>query len=146
MSASATLLDPQLAALAEGGLNFITETTRTASGSMAEFYEENGYLVVPDALSTEELQELRNEALRICKGEVGEVGGFDAVVASAPASHFDYFGGIPIWLMIAYAATGISILVDPGFYQRIFASGNYRQARNAMLIISGCTAFTQATC
>jgi SSS family solute:Na+ symporter len=65
---------------------------------------------------------------------MSEVGGFEAVAASAPASHFAIFGGIPFWLMIACAATGISILVDPGFYQRIFASGNYRQARNAMLI------------
>jgi Na+/proline symporter len=63
-----------------------------------------------------------------------EVGGFEAVAATAPESHFAILGGIPIWLMIAYAATGISILVDPGFYQRIFASDDYRQARNAMLI------------
>ena len=65
---------------------------------------------------------------------MGQVGGFDAIALTAPESHFAIFGGIPIWLMIAYAATGISILVDPGFYQRIFASGDYRQARNAMLI------------
>jgi SSS family solute:Na+ symporter len=63
-----------------------------------------------------------------------EVGGFDAVAASAPATHFEPFGGMPVFLMIAYAATGISILVDPGFYQRIFAAKSYRQARNAMLI------------
>jgi SSS family solute:Na+ symporter len=62
------------------------------------------------------------------------VGGFDAVAASAPEHYFSIFGGIPIWLMIAYAATGISILVDPGFYQRIFAAKDFRQARNAMLI------------
>ena len=82
MSTPATLLDPQLAALAERGPNFITETTRSAGGSLAEFYQENGYLVVPNALSPDELQELRNEALRICKGEAGEgvcwhVGVFD---------------------------------------------------------------------
>jgi len=63
-----------------------------------------------------------------------EIGGFEAIAATAPESHFALFGGIPIWLMLAYAATGISILVDPGFYQRIFAAGNFRQARNAMLI------------
>jgi len=65
---------------------------------------------------------------------MGEVGGFEAIAATAPGSHFELFGGIPIWLMLAYAATGISILVDPGFYQRIFAAQNFRQARNAMLI------------
>jgi SSS family solute:Na+ symporter len=36
--------------------------------------------------------------------------------------------------MLAYAATGISILVDPGYYQRIFAARSPKQARNAMII------------
>jgi SSS family solute:Na+ symporter len=68
---------------------------------------------------------------------MANVGGFEAVAASVPPSFFDVFGGIPIWLVIAYAATGISILVDPGFYQRVFAAKDYRQARNAMLISVG---------
>jgi SSS family solute:Na+ symporter len=63
-----------------------------------------------------------------------ELGGFDAVALIAPEGYFAFFGGIPIWLMIAYAATGISILVDPGYYQRIFAARSPEQARNAMLI------------
>jgi solute:Na+ symporter, SSS family len=63
-----------------------------------------------------------------------KLGGFDAVAAIAPPSFFEPFGGIPIWLVLAYGATGISILVDPGFYQRVFAAKNYRQARNALLI------------
>jgi SSS family solute:Na+ symporter len=65
---------------------------------------------------------------------MAEVGGFDAVAEIAPAGYFDWFGGIPVWLLIAYAATGISILVDPGFYQRVFAAADYKKARNAMLI------------
>jgi SSS family solute:Na+ symporter len=65
---------------------------------------------------------------------MGKVGGFEAVAEFAPDTFFAPFGGIPIFLMIAYAATGISILVDPGFYQRIFAAKDFRQARNAMLI------------
>jgi len=68
---------------------------------------------------------------------MGKVGGFDAVADFAPETFFAPFGGIPIFLMIAYAATGISILVDPGFYQRIFAAKDFRQARNAMLIAIG---------
>ncbi len=63
-----------------------------------------------------------------------EVGGFTAVAENVPASHFNLLGGIPFWLMVAYAATGISILVDPAFYQRIFAAQSFRQVRNAMLI------------
>ena len=67
--------DPQLEALAAP--RFITDTTRAENGSLREFYEENGYLVVPDALSPDELDELRAEALSICKGERGEVKGFE---------------------------------------------------------------------
>ncbi len=63
-----------------------------------------------------------------------EVGGFDAVAAIAPEGYFAPLGGMPIWLMLAYMATGVSVLVDPGYYQRIFAAGSFRQARNAMLI------------
>jgi SSS family solute:Na+ symporter len=63
-----------------------------------------------------------------------QVGGFDAVAVVAPEGYFAPFGSIPIWLVIAYGATGISVLVDPGFYQRIFAARDYRQARNALLI------------
>ena len=66
-----------------------------------------------------------------------DLGGFDAVALIAPEGYFAPFGGIPIWLMIAYAATGISILVDPGYYQRIFAARSPQQARNAMLISIG---------
>jgi SSS family solute:Na+ symporter len=65
---------------------------------------------------------------------MGNIGGFDAVVATVPAGHFKLFGDMPIWLMLAYTATGISILVDPGFYQRVFAAKSSRQARNAMLL------------
>ena len=72
--------DPQLEA--PGSPRFITETTRAENGSLADFYNEYGYLVVPDALSPEELDELRAEALSICKGERGEVKGFEPGVPS----------------------------------------------------------------
>ncbi len=68
---------------------------------------------------------------------MSELGGFEAVTLIAPEGYFAPFGGIPIWLMIAYAATGISILVDPGYYQRIFAARSPKQARNAMIISVG---------
>jgi ectoine hydroxylase-related dioxygenase (phytanoyl-CoA dioxygenase family) len=66
--------DPQLEALAKGGVNFITGAT-TKNGSLRDFYEENGYLVVPDALSERELDELRDEALAVCRGERGDIEG-----------------------------------------------------------------------
>jgi phytanoyl-CoA hydroxylase len=74
------VLDPQLESLAKSGTNFITEPT-LKNGSLKAFYEENGYLVVPNALSKEELRELNTEALRICKGERGV---FDGLLDFAP--------------------------------------------------------------
>ncbi len=65
---------------------------------------------------------------------MGDVGGFAAVQAIAPEGYFAPLGGMPIWLLIAYVATLLSVLVDPGFYQRMFAARSPRQARNAMLI------------
>ena len=73
----ATKSDPQLDALAKGTPNFVTELTAAPNGSLSDYYRENGYLVVPDALSEGELEELRAEALSICKGERGEVQGFE---------------------------------------------------------------------
>ena len=40
-----------------------------------------------------------------------------AVEAIAPEAYFSPLGGMPIWLLIAYVATLLSFLVDPGFYQ-----------------------------
>lgn len=45
------------------------------SAEAAEFYRENGFLVIEDALSADEVQELRDETVRICRGERGEFGG-----------------------------------------------------------------------
>jgi SSS family solute:Na+ symporter len=68
---------------------------------------------------------------------MGQVGGFAAVESFAPESYFAPLGGMPIWLLIAYVASLISVLVDPGFYQRIFAARSAHQARNAILIAIG---------
>lgn len=46
-----------------------------------EFYQKQGFLMVPDALSPDEVDELRRETVRICRGEAGEVGGAPAVAA-----------------------------------------------------------------
>ena len=37
----------------------------------AEFYAENGYLIIENALSQAEIEELRNEATAICRGDKG---------------------------------------------------------------------------
>lgn len=43
--------------------------------AIADFYAENGYYVYPDALSLSEVQQLRDETVRICAGELGSIGG-----------------------------------------------------------------------
>lgn len=38
-------------------------------------YDRDGYAVLADALSSDEVQALRDEAARICRGELGAVDG-----------------------------------------------------------------------
>lgn len=45
--------------------------------NVRDFYEENGFVAVLDALSPEEVEELRAETLSICRGDRGEVRGFE---------------------------------------------------------------------
>lgn len=40
-----------------------------------DFYRENGYLVIKNALSMEEIEELRRDTIAICRGEYGPVRG-----------------------------------------------------------------------
>ena len=53
--------------------NFIVRPTLSPGGDLAEFYRENGYVVIPDALSAAEVDALRSETLTICRGERGEM-------------------------------------------------------------------------
>ena len=39
------------------------------------FYQDNGYLIVRDAMTLEDLQQLRDEATKVCRGDLGEVRG-----------------------------------------------------------------------
>ncbi len=52
-----------------------------APSDVAEFYKENGYLVLDQALSKTELEALRSETLAICRGERGAVRGVDPAAA-----------------------------------------------------------------
>lgn len=49
----------------------------------AAFYKENGFLVVEDALSSDEVEALREETAAIARGDRGEVGGRPAIPAGA---------------------------------------------------------------
>ena len=62
------------------------------------------------------------------------IGGFDSMIEKLPLSYFDTMGDLSIWLIIIYASTGLAILVEPTFYQRIFAAKSYKNVRNALVI------------
>ena len=62
------------------------------------------------------------------------IGGFDSMIEVLEPSYFDTMGDMSIWLIIIYASTGLSILVEPTFYQRIFAAKSYKNVRNALVI------------
>ena len=62
------------------------------------------------------------------------VGGFNTMIEKLPGSYFNTMGDLNIFLIIIYASTGLSILVEPTFYQRIFAAKSYKNVRNALII------------
>ena len=62
------------------------------------------------------------------------IGGFDSMIDTLEPSYFNTMGDLSIWLIIIYASTGLSILVEPTFYQRIFAAKSYKSVRNALII------------
>lgn len=62
------------------------------------------------------------------------VGGFDALIQNLSPNYFSKMGNLSIWLVIVYASTGLTVLVEPTFYQRISAAKSYRNFRNALII------------
>ncbi len=65
---------------------------------------------------------------------LSRTGSFEWAQANLDASYFHPLGSVPIWLVIVYAMTGLSILVEPAFYQRIFAAKSFKMVRNAILL------------
>jgi len=61
------------------------------------------------------------------------VGGFDVLQQSLAPEFFEPLGSLPGWLVFVYASTGLVVLIEPAFYQRIFAARSARDVRNAML-------------
>lgn len=51
-----------------------------ASEAVSDFYRENGFVVVEDCFSAGELDNLKAETLRICRGEGGEIKGLEPSV------------------------------------------------------------------
>lgn len=67
-------------------------------------------------------------------------GGWD-FVAHLPATadggaslHMNHHGGLTIWMRVAWALTGLTLLIEPAFYQRVFAARDSRSVQRALLI------------
>ncbi|RIK40494.1 MAG: phytanoyl-CoA dioxygenase family protein [Chloroflexi bacterium] len=58
----------------------VTSHATQITDEHADFYRENGYLVVEDALTAQEVDALRQETVRICRGELGRVRGLPPVL------------------------------------------------------------------
>ncbi len=65
---------------------------------------------------------------------LGHVGGIDALFAKLPDSFRSPGGGYSPALLAVFALSGLSALVEPAFYQRIFAAVSYRSVAFALLI------------
>lgn len=66
-----------------------------------------------------------------------EFGGYDFLQAQLPASHFTLTGQHGIGATLVWGLIAISTLVDPNFYQRVFAARSPQIARRGILISTG---------
>jgi SSS family solute:Na+ symporter len=61
-------------------------------------------------------------------------GGMGALQEALPASYFDPMGTYPGWVLAVFGLSALSVLVEPAFYQRIFAAVSYRAVLVALAI------------
>jgi SSS family solute:Na+ symporter len=57
---------------------------------------------------------------------LGAHGGVDSLRTALPPSYFDPRGTYPIAVLAVFSIGALSVLVEPAFYQRIFAAESYR--------------------
>ena len=68
------------------------------------------------------------------------IGGWSFVerMSSAAGSdtehHFAHHGGLSGWMLVAWSLTGLTVLVEPAFYQRVFAASDARSVQKALLV------------
>ncbi|MGE4651415.1 MAG: sodium:solute symporter family protein, partial [Myxococcota bacterium] len=62
------------------------------------------------------------------------IGGFDRMPELLPPEYFEEMGDLSLGLILVYASTNLVILIEPAFYQRIFAARSTKAVRNALLI------------
>lgn len=61
-------------------------------------------------------------------------GGMAGLEQQLPESFFEPTGTYPVAVLIVFGASALSVLVEPAFYQRIFAAQSYRSVVIALLI------------
>src|SRR5262245_29678681 len=80
-------------------LETLPKTKVKISQAQIDFFRENGYLVVENALDAGEVKTLQRETARICRGELGQVSGLppflpeesdDAIVERTLCIHFPH--------------------------------------------------------
>jgi SSS family solute:Na+ symporter len=54
--------------------------------------------------------------------------------ASGDVRHLAHHGGLNYWMLVAWSLTGLTVLVEPAFYQRVFAARDSRQVQRALLV------------
>src|SRR5690606_18432582 len=62
------------------------------------------------------------------------LGGMEAMRAVLPESYFQPTGTYPTAVLIVFTGSALSVMVEPAFYQRIFAADRYRSVLVALLI------------
>jgi SSS family solute:Na+ symporter len=62
------------------------------------------------------------------------MGGVEELRTSLPPSFFEPTGTYPPAVLIVFAGSALSVLVEPAFYQRIFAADRYRSVLVALLV------------
>ena len=62
------------------------------------------------------------------------IGGVEGLQSRLPATFFRPGGSYPVMVLVVFAGSALSALVEPAFYQRIFAAVSYRSVLTALLI------------
>lgn len=67
----------------------------------------------------------------------GTLGGFDFLKENLPDTHFSLTGGQPISTLLVWGFIAMSTLVDPNFYQRVFAASDKKTAKKGIFVSTG---------
>lgn len=68
---------------------------------------------------------------------VSHFGGWGFLKSNLPAAHFTLTGGVGIATTLVWGFIALSTLVDPNFYQRVFAAKSPKVAKRGILISTG---------